>query len=260
MRQSITRKINKVIEGDCLQVLQGLPDNSIDMVFADPPFNLDKAYNLYKDKLSKPAYLLWSKLWLTELVRVCKATGSVFIHNIPLWLTHYAGFLNDMAFFRHWIVWHTNNRPIGRLLLPFHYGILYYTKSKSYKFHKLRRAHERCRACKSLVKKYGNKTPHPYGPLLSDVWSDIHRVHHKKRHDAHPCQLPLALLERLILMSTDEGDLVLDPFLGTGTSAIAAKRLGRSYIGIEMDAAYVGIARDKLKATKSNKQDLAQAV
>ncbi len=77
---------------------------------------------------------------------------------------------------------------------------------------------------RALLKNMATRRRHPYGPLLSDVWSDIHRVHHKKRHDAHPCQLPLALLERLILMSTDEGDLVLDPFLGTGTSAIAAKR------------------------------------
>jgi len=74
---------------------------------------------------------------------------------------------------------------------------------------------------------------HPYGPLISDVWTDIHRIRHKKRRDEHPCQLPIPLLERLILMTTDEGDIILDPFVGTGTTAIAAKRLGRKYIAID---------------------------
>jgi site-specific DNA-methyltransferase (adenine-specific) len=76
---------------------------------------------------------------------------------------------------------------------------------------------------------------HQFGPLVSDVWTDIHRIRHKKRRDEHPCQLPIHLLERLLLMSTDEEDIVLDPFVGTGTTAIAAKKLGRKFIGIDID-------------------------
>jgi site-specific DNA-methyltransferase (adenine-specific) len=87
---------------------------------------------------------------------------------------------------------------------------------------------------------------HPYGTLMTDVWTDIHRIRHIKRRDEHPCQLPIPLLERLILMSTEEGDLVLDPFLGTGTTGIAAKKLGRRFVGIDIDDKYVEISRKKI--------------
>ena len=89
-------------------------------------------------------------------------------------------------------------------------------------------------------------------PLVSDVWTDIHRVKHNIYRDEHPCQLPIHLLERLLLMSTDEEDTVLDPFMGTGTTALAAKRLGRKYIGIELDAKYVEIAKNKLSQEMSD--------
>ena len=88
---------------------------------------------------------------------------------------------------------------------------------------------------------------HPFGPLVSDVWTDIHRIKHNKFRDEHPCQLPIHLLERIILMSTDENDIVLDPFNGTGTTAIAAKRLGRQFIGFDLDEQYVKITQQKLE-------------
>jgi site-specific DNA-methyltransferase (adenine-specific) len=99
-----------------------------------------------------------------------------------------------------------------------------------------------------LLKDYGGKKAglHPFGPLVSDVWTDLNRIKHAKNRDEHPCQLPETILERLILMTTDEGDIALDPFNGTGTTVIAAKRLGRKYIGIELDKKYVTIAEEKL--------------
>jgi len=93
---------------------------------------------------------------------------------------------------------------------------------------------------------------HPFGPLVSDVWTDIHRIKHNKYRDEHPCQLPIHLLERIILMSTDENDIVLDPFVGAGTTIIAAKRLGRRFIGIDIDKKYVNITKDKLSKESSN--------
>ena len=93
---------------------------------------------------------------------------------------------------------------------------------------------------------------HPFGPLVSDVWTDIHRIKHNKYRDTHPCQLPIHLLERIILMTSDEGDIILDPFSGTGTTAIAAKRLGRQYIGFDIDKNYVVASLHKLEMEKSN--------
>lgn len=246
----IDQFLDKVILGDCLQILSQLPDDCVDMVFADPPFNLGKQYDSYNDRKRLDEYLNWCKAWLHELVRITKPTGSIFVHNIPKWLTYFAAFLNEVAYFRHWIAWDAPGQPLGKTLYPRHYGILYYTKSqKGFKFYDLRSPHPRCRLCQAPLKDYGGKKHlmHPFGPLVSDVWTDIHRIRHKVRRDEHPCQLPEHLLERLILMCTDEGDIVLDPFVGTGTTAVAAKRLGRHFIAIDIDPKYVEMTRRKLE-------------
>lgn len=242
-------KFDHVLKGDCLEVLATLPDNSVDMCFADPPFNLEKKYSSYNDQRLPDEYLEWCEKWLRELFRVTKPTGSIFVHNIPRWLTYYSAILNDFANFRHWISWDAMSNPLGKTLLPAHYGILFYTKQPNgFKYYDVRAPHKRCRVCNSYLKDYGGKKDqmHPFGTLLSDVWTDIHRIRHNARRDEHPCQLPIPLLERLVLMITDPGDVVLDPFLGTGTTAIAAKALGRHYIGIELDPEYVKIAKQKL--------------
>ena len=253
----IDKYINQIIQGDCLEVIKNIPDNSIDMTFADPPFNLKKRYNGYADNKESNAYLSWCKQWIHEMVRITKPTGSIFVHNIPKWLTCYSSYLNDIAYFKHWIAWDAPTAPMGKSLQPSHYGILYYVKDlKKSKFYEMRYPHKRCRKCGYLLKDYGGKKAglHPFGPLVSDVWTDIHRIKHNKYRDEHPCQLPIHLLERIILMSTDENDIVLDPFVGTGTTVIAAKRLGRRFIGIDIDKKYVNITKDKLsKESASSK-------
>ncbi len=242
--------INNIVQGDSLEIMKKIPDNSVDVTFADPPFNLKKKYNSYNDKHAVEDYLSWCKKWLHEMVRITKPTGSIFVHNIPKWLIYFGSYLNEVAIFRHWIAWDAMGSPLGKTLLPNHYGILYYVKSNDFKFYDIRMLHKRCRKCHYILQDYGGKKDqlHKFGPLVSDVWTDIHRIRHKKRRDEHPCQLPIHLLERLILMSTDEGDIVLDPFMGTGTTAIAAKRLGRKFIGIDVDPEYVEITNKKLKA------------
>ena len=249
----IEKYTNKVIQGDCLSAFKNILDNSVDMTFADPPFNLKKSYNSYKDKLDIEEYLDWCKKWIYEMVRVTKPTGSIFIHNIPKWLTYYTKYLNEYAHFKHWISWDAPTAPMGKSLQPANYGVLFYGKKKQgTKINELRYPHKRDRKQGYLLKDYGGKKDklHPFGPLVSDVWTDIHRIKHNKKRDPHPCQLPVHFLDRLILLSTDENDIVLDPFLGTGTTAISAKRLGRKYIGFELDIDYVKIAKEKLRHIK----------
>ena len=197
-------------------------------------------------------YLDWCSIWISEMVRITKPTGSIFVHNIPKWLIYYANLLNKSSHFKHWIAWDAPSSPMGKSLQPSHYGILFYTKQeKGSKLYELRYPHKRDRKTGFLQKDYGGKKDllHPYGPLVSDVWTDIHRIKHNSKRDPHPCQLPVHLLDRLILMTTDEGDTVLDPFSGTGTTAISAKRLGRNYIGFELDSKYVDISKEKLSNT-----------
>ena len=247
--------INKIIQGDCIEVMRDLPSDSIDVTFADPPFNLKKKYGTYKDEKETDDYLNWCRQWILEMVRITKSSGSIFVHNIPKWLTYYTGFLNEVADFRHWIAWDAPTAPMGKTLQPSHYGILFYAKNqRENKFYEIRYPHKRCRKCGYLLKDYGGKKKilHPFGPLVPDVWSDIHRIRHNKHRDSHPCQLPIHLLERLILMSTDEGDIILDPFMGTGTTAVAAARLGRNVIGIDLDPQYVEITQRKLAQETPN--------
>lgn len=224
--------------------MKQIPDNVIDMTFADPPYNLKKNYDTYKDNKQVQDYLSWCDKWLYEMVRITKPTGSIFVINIPKSLTHHACYLNKIARFKHWIAWNAMGAPLGKTLLPNHYGILWYVKSDNPKFFDIRSPHPRCRVCGELLADYGGKKDliHPFGTLVSDVWTDIFRIRHASRRDEHPCQLPIHLLERLILMVTDEGDIVLDPFMGTGTTAVATKRLGRKFIGIDLDQTYIDIS------------------
>jgi len=251
----IEKYTNQIIQGDCLELFKDIPDNSVDMTFADPPFNLKKKYTSYNDSLEFQEYLNWCEQWISEMVRITKPTGSIFLHNIPKWLTYYATFLNKYAYFKHWVSWDAPTAPMGKSLQPAHYGILFYGKEqKGTKINELRYPHKRDRKQGYLLKDYGGKKDklHPFGPLVSDVWTDIHRIKHNKKRDPHPCQLPIHLLDRLILLATDEGDIVLDPFSGTGTTAISAKRLGRKYIGFELDNEYVEISKKKLEAVEPN--------
>ena len=101
---------------------------------------------------------------------------------------------------------------------------------------------------------------HPFGPLISDAWTDIHRIKHNKYRDEHPCQLPIHLLERIILMSTDENDIVLDPFVGTGTTMVAALRADRHSIGLDVDAEYCRMTAKRLMAEAANLFNRARLV
>ena len=263
--------IDKIICGDSLKIMKNMPDNFVDVAFIDPPFNLKKGYNEYKDEKSDFDYLDWSKDWILEMIRIIKPTGSVFIHNIPKWLLEYYRILfnyKDQSnekdpYYEHvknlklidWIVWNEPGTPKGRYLYASHYGILWLAKSSKVKYHNMRIPHKFCRVCDSLIKDYGGKKDqiNEFGTILSDVWDDIHRYKHSKRRDAHPNQLPVPLLERLLLMTADNGDLVLDPMCGVGTTCIAAKRMGMHYLGIDIDQSYCNITESKLLETDETK-------
>ena len=245
--------LNTVVNSDCIEMMQSLPNGSAQLVFADPPFNLDKKYRSYKDNLPFDKYMEWTEKWIIAALDVLRDDGTLLLYNIPKLLTYTTSILNDKAEFRHWIAWNSGGKPLGKTLQPAHYGILFYTKTRGSKFYDVRAPHKACRKCHTFVKDYGGKEylRHPFGYQISDVWDDIHRVRHSsKRIDQHPCQLPVHLIERLILMTTDAGDLVIDPFCGGGSGAVAAKQMGRNYIGAEIDAYYQEASQEKMDAAR----------
>src|SRR4051812_49275211 len=123
--------LNRIIQGDCLELLKKVPDNFVDTVISDPPFNLEKDYKSYDDKISESKYIDWCESWITECMRVMRPGGSLFLHNIPKWLIKYCCVLDGNFDFRHWICWDAPTSPMGHSLQPSHYGILYYTKPGS---------------------------------------------------------------------------------------------------------------------------------
>ncbi len=253
---------NVVHHGDALEILKQYPDNSIDLVFADPPYNLDKAYNVYEDEREQEAYLSWCNAWLREYIRILKPTGSLYLLNLPRWSMYHAAFLNRYLYFQNWIVWDALSEPRGKLM-PAHYGLLFYTKSPTdftFNYEQVREIepHFYClrASCVRKRKQMGINDKE----MLTDIWSDIHRLKHRRDRDVHPCQLPDALMERIICLSTNEGDIVLDALAGTGTTAVVAARLGRRYVAIDIDEKYVQITKEKIAQVESQGYILRQSV
>jgi len=238
--------------GDGLAFLDSLAEDSCELAFVDPPFNLNKKYAEAQDNLKEDEYWAWTRLWLDKVVRAVRPGGSIFVHHIPRWLVTIGGYLNEKAEFRHWITWDASSGPMGKSLQPNHYGVLYYIKpGGECKFYPLRVPNKRCRNCGFLTKDFGGKkhTIPAFGPLLSDVWSDIFRVKHQgTRTWRHPCELPVPLMERILLMASDAGDLVIDPFFGSGTTAVACKRMGRRFAGCEMSDEYRNVAATRVES------------
>lgn len=246
-------KINEVYNGDTVSFLNRTselhPEGLFDLAFADPPYNLQKEYSTYDDALNDRHYIEWCNEWLDGMVRTLKPGGSLFILNLPKWCIEHAVFLNDKMEFRNWITWDALSDPKGKIM-PAHYALLYYTKpggentlNKQKELWEVTSPQYCLRqGCVKKRKATGDEVK----INLTDVWSDVHRIKHKRDRDAHPCQLPEKLLERIIRLTTKEGDLVFDPFGGSGTTAIAAKKLNRNYIITELDTEYAQIARKNL--------------
>jgi site-specific DNA-methyltransferase (adenine-specific) len=239
-----------LFEEDCLDVLPHIADESIDTVFADPPFNLAKEYGKkVNDDRPNGEYVRWCKRWLDECVRIIKPGGAVFIYNLPKWNVLIGAHLAEGGLdFRHWIAINIKlSLPIPGRLYPSHYSLLYYTKGKPNTFKKIRTPIETCRHCGGETKDYGGHrgAMNPDGVNLTDVWNDITPVRHWKfksrKRSAN--QLSTKILERVVNLSTEEGDIVMDPFGGSGTTFDVCERLGRYWVGIEMESCDVIIER-----------------
>lgn len=227
---------------DCLKILPLIKDGQIDTIFADPPFNLGKEYRENtKDDLSEEDYIAWCEKWIAECVRALKPGGAMFIYNLPKWNMLFGKHLMDLQMqFRHWIAVEINSTfPIKGRLYPSHYSLIYYTKGKPKTFHNIRTPIITCRHCDGEIKDYGGyrKDMNPKGVNLKDIWTDIPPVRHWKfkSKNRNANALSTKLLDRVVSLSTDPGDLVLDPFGGSGTTYAVCEYKNRKWLGIEID-------------------------
>jgi len=232
-------KNGALYNGNCLDLFSLVPNSSIDCIFADPPFNLDKEYDEgVHDNRSYSEYLSWSAAWLDECVRVLKPNASLFIYNIPKWHVYLGSYLNAKLKFASWIAVDMKfSLPIQNRLYPSHYSLLHFVKGPKPKtFNAQRLPLQTCRHCGGDIRDYGgykNKM-NPEGVNLSDVWTDIYPVRHLNTKNRKFNELPVKLLDRVLTMSTNKGDLVLDPFGGSGTTFAVSELLERKWVGFEL--------------------------
>ncbi len=275
----LNRCRNEVLHGDCLSVLKEIGSGSVDLAYLDPPFFTQRSQRLLaKDRMQEYSFDdIWSShkdyadflhSRLKEVYRVVCQTGSIFVH-CDRKATHIVRALLDEIFgtkmFLSEIIWHyrrwSNSR---RSLLPSHQTIYYYSKTDEYTFNEVWQEYspstnvdqilqQRSRDVfgKSVYKRdqFGSVVPsgEKKGVPLGDVW-DIPFLNPKARErTGYPTQKPLTLLERIISLSTNEGDTVLDPFCGSGTTLVAANLLGRNAIGIDISREAVQLTRQRLR-------------
>jgi len=253
---------NQILTGDCIAAMNGLPPDSIDMIFADPPYNLQLSGELHRpnnsrvdgvaddwDKFATFAdYDAFTRDWLSATRRVLKPTGSLWVigsyHNI----FRVGAILQDLGF---WIlndvIWRkTNPMPNfrGKRFTNAHETMIWCARDET------RKPTFNYQAMKAL-----NDGIQMRSDWLFPICSGPERLKTDGRK-AHPTQKPEALLHRVLLAATNPGDLVLDPFFGSGTTGAVAKRLGRDWIGIEREADYVEIAKQRIAAIKPASADV----
>ncbi len=247
----------RVENKDCLELLKDIKSESLDMVFADPPFNLGIKYKGYID--CKKNYEQWCEQWIGECFRVLKSTGTFYLMTIDRYLEWKMPIMARQGVFINLVKWKNasanhDKRRFWNATQP----IMVYGKTDAYKFNSYAQARTSDEIVMSWNKNRANKAKFQ----LMDYWDDIpfvysgsikHKeaiLHHGSNKKAHCCQMPELLPGRAILFSTDEGDSVLDPFLGSGTTAIACKKLKRSFIGSEISSQYYKLCRIRLRQTE----------
>ena len=267
-----------IINKDCLEVMKEFESNYIDMIYLDPPFftqreqklsdSNGKEYSFADSWKSREEYLNYMEIRLIEMRRILKPEGNIFLHcNTSA--SHYLRVLLDKVFsdnnFRSEIIWsykRWSNSQRG--LIPNHQTILHYSKTCDYKFNTIFKDYspttnidqilqERERnGGKSVYKKDENgdvvSAKAKKGVPLSDVWEIPFLNPKAKERTGYPTQKPIELLEQIITISTNKGDLILDPFCGSGTTLVSAKLMDRNYIGIDISKEAIELSQSRLEA------------
>jgi adenine-specific DNA-methyltransferase len=238
--------------GDCLDAINEIDDDSVDLVFADPPYNIGKRYNDFLDRWpSEKAYAEWCQSWIELCIRKLRPTGTLYLMTSTQAAPYLDLWLRDRLTIITRIVWHYDSSGVQarRLFGSLYEPIIHAVKDpKCYTFNADDIAVEaRTGAVRKLID-YRKPTPAPYATtkVPGNVWYFPRVRYRMPEYEEHPTQKPEALLERIIRASTNPGDLVIDPFAGTFTTCAVAKRLGRRSIGIEKDESYFKIGLRRL--------------
>jgi site-specific DNA-methyltransferase (adenine-specific) len=220
--------------------MAALPSDSMDLIVADPPYNLGKDYGNNHDERDRSDYERFTRDWLSEAVRLLRPGGSLYVFMGVRFIARLFSLLQDelRLDFNGWITWHYT-QGMGRKngFSPRHEDILYFTRGKPFVFNL-----DEVR----VPQKYYRQRNNMAGANPGDVWHFSHVHYCSAERWPHPTQKPEALLERIIRASSRPGDMVLDPFVGSGTTCRVALALERRCIGIDLNPEYIAMSRERI--------------
>lgn len=231
----------KVICGDAIEEMKKLPDNSVRLIVTDPPYNLNKNYGNNQDKLEFDEYLDFSRQWLREAARVSTDDGTIYVFMGMRYISYIYNILEQELgmTFNSWITWFYT-QGIGKIkgFSPRHDDILMFTKDpKKFVFHL-----DDIRVPQKFYRSVNNMR----GANPGNVWEFSHMHYCNKNRKKHPTQKPEGLFERMVLASSNRGDIVLDPFVGSGTALRVCQQTGRKGIGIDINPEYIKMTEERL--------------
>lgn len=250
-----TETLNRIHHGDCLETLAGFPDQSIHLAFADPPFNIGYDYDEYDDRLQEDQYIEWCNQWMQQLHRLLISTGTFWLAIGDEYAAELKVAAKKIGFqCRSWVIWYyTFGVHCKYKFTRSHAHLFHFVKNpRAFTFH---HSDIRVPSARQLV--YGDRRAESSGRLPDDTWilrpqdcpeafSEDENTWYfprvagtfKERAGYHGCQMPEQLLARIIRACSSPGDVVLDPFAGSASTLITAKKLGRQFIGCELSQEY----------------------
>ena len=249
--------LNKIFNEDMLKGIDKIPDNSIDLIVTDPPYGLGKDYGNGSDKLNSKDYLKWSKKWIDAVIPKIKNSGSFYLFLTWRYSPEIFSYIKTKLNMINEIIWDRRVPSMGgstRKFSSVHDNIGFFVKSNKYYFNldSIRIPYdEETKKARTRSIFVGKKWLEVgYNP--KDLWSEA-RIHAQDpERENHPTQKPLEIIERIIKASCPEQGIVLDPFMGSGTTAVACANLKRNYIGFEINSDYCKIIEARIKKIKNN--------
>lgn len=255
---------HKIIQGDALKALTAIENESIDLIFADPPYNIGKNFNGHKDKWeTEEEYLQWCYKWLDLCIQKLKPNGSFYVMTATQFMPYFDIHLRKKLSILSRLIWYYDSSGVqakkyfGSMYEP----ILYCVKDKNnYTFNTEEILIEAKTGATRKLIDYRKPIPTVYNSkkVPGNVWEFARVRYRMDEYENHPTQKPIALLERIIKASSNKGDIVLDPFSGTFTTCFVAKELGRNSIGIELQDEYVKIGLRRLQLANEFKGEKLQ--
>ena len=244
--------LNKVTQSDVLEYLRAIPDSSVNLIIADPPYNLGPTFGNSKEWIQDGEWISWCREWLSECQRILTDDGNLFVYGIHHYLCYVQVELYELGMsYRRQIIWNYENGFSGysRNLAAHYEPLLWFSKSSSYFFEPIREPYKSAERLKSPITKNGKVwTPNPAGRLAGDIWRfpTLAGKRFAQEKVNHPTQKPLSISQRIVQHFSPEGGLVVVPFAGSGSECLAARMLGRNFLACEINPEYVELANTRI--------------